>query len=92
MTPTASSGRKGAEYHEVEILGRRCYITQEDIRIFYGLTGSVTGTKKKAYSDLPDDALIVRVVWIRKWSLVKGVERFREGIRKRLTLKSGIRE
>ncbi len=50
---------------EIKILGRTCYVTQEDLRIFYGIAGSLTG-KHKPFADLPENAFIVQVIWKRK--------------------------
>ncbi len=54
-----------AQYHEVRILGRLCYLSDEDLRVFYGLAGNVTG-QRKSFAELPEDAFIVRAVWQRK--------------------------
>jgi len=53
------------EYLEMEVLGRTCYMTQEDLRIFYGLAGHTKGITK-LYKDISDDAFIVQVIWTKK--------------------------
>ena len=60
---------KTHEYLEVEILGRTCYVTQETLRIFYGLAGHITGSRKR-FNELPEDAFIVNAIWTRKKALV----------------------
>lgn len=74
-----------AEYVEVKILGRTCYVTHEDLRIFYGLAGNTTGVRKR-FAELPEEAFIVRVLCRKKSVIlahdkqIAGMERKRLGI------------
>ncbi len=82
MIPSLKTPRT-AMYLEVEILGRKCYLTREDLRIFYGLAGHTTGGEK-SFSELPEDAFIVRVVWQRKRTVTLARERQADGVGRKL--------
>ncbi len=49
-----------AQYVEIRIEGRVCYVAEDDLRIFYGLAGHVTG-QKKSFNELPDDGCIIQI-------------------------------
>jgi hypothetical protein len=59
-------------YIEMKVLDRTCYMTEDDFRIVSGLSGHRTGSQRKSFAELSEDAMIVRVVWQSKKSL--GIE------------------
>ena len=56
----------------MKVLDRTCYMTEDDFRIVSGLAGHRTGSQRKSFVELSEDAMIVRVVWQSKKSL--GIE------------------
>jgi len=56
------------EYFESEIEGRRCWVQKSDTAIMSGLVGHITGTATRLYRDLPEDALIVKLLCYPKWN------------------------
>jgi hypothetical protein len=56
---------KVANYLECQILGRKWYVTKEDIGIFAAITANVNGTAR-TFSELGEEEFIVRVIWERK--------------------------
>ena len=73
---------KQREYLEMEVLGRTCYMTEEDLRIFYGLASHTKGVTK-LYKDIPDDAYIIRVDWTKKKMREMNRERIIKGLGRR---------
>ncbi len=59
-------------YIEMKVLDRTCYMAEDDFRIVSGLAARRTGSQRKSFAELSEDAMIVRVVWQRKKSL--GIE------------------
>ncbi len=47
-------------------------MTEDDFRIVSGLAGNRTGSQRKSFAELSEDAMIVRVVWQSKTSF--GIE------------------
>lgn len=74
---------RSAQYVEVEILGRTCYVSHEDLRIFYGLAGNVTG-RRKHFAELPEEAFIVRVLWSRKKNMILAREKQLAGMQRKM--------
>lgn len=66
-----------AEYLEVKVDGRTCYVTEHDLRLFYGLAGNIDG-KRKTFAELPEEAFIVRIDWSRKRAVQLGRQRLLE--------------
>src|SRR2546430_878777 len=57
-----------AEYLEVDVDGRRCFVNRDDFRLVSGLAAHVRGTEPKHWNELEEDCFIVQITVMRKWN------------------------
>jgi len=57
------------EYVEAKILERRCWISRDDLRIFYGVSANITASSPKSFKEIPEDSFVVKVTCARKRDL-----------------------
>lgn len=54
------------EYTEMVVEGRLCYIPEDELKVVYMMSSRTTGCPKK-FEDIPADAFIVKLLFVRKW-------------------------
>jgi len=59
------------EYIEVQVEQRRCYVKTSDFRLVSGLAAHRTAKNPMGWSELPEDAQIVKVYLVQKWNTGK---------------------